>query len=191
MDYNTVMERLGFDKHSTSMIENLIAESYAVKYTDQLLKNGQYVLDSEALSDEEKILLMVGVANVLKNKSLIDVLVKKAVKEEVIHLDQVGEVLVLSSSMTFHNTLGKVRGFVGGKDLAELEAHDNFQFDEQKKISDRVVELVCLGVSITNGCKMCTRAHFDKAKEAGIDQKEMELALNIVAFVNSFDKLDY
>jgi len=140
----------------------------------------KFVLSSGKLDAKHKLLIACAVAGQAGSMKWLDYLKSFAAQTDVSE-EEIGEALAVGATNSMYNVLFKFRD-ISGSDVFNgmsvgLRAH-TFQ---NTSLSDHTVELINLALSDINGCKPCTSAHVEKARQLGLSDDAIYEAIQCAA----------
>jgi alkyl hydroperoxide reductase subunit D len=127
----------------------------------------KFVLSEGKLSEKRKLLIAFAVAGQAGSARWMDYLQTFAAAKGITK-EEIQEALAIGATNSMYNVLFKFRD-ISGTDVFNgmsvgLRAH-TFQ---STSLDDHTVELINLSLSDINGCKPCTAAHVEKARQQGL-----------------------
>ena len=127
----------------------------------------KFVLTEGKLSEKRKLLIAFAVAGQAGSARWMNYLQTFATAKGITK-EEIQEALAIGATNSMYNVLFKFRD-ISGTDVFNgmsvgLRAH-TFQ---STSLDDHTVELINLSLSDINGCKPCTAAHVEKARQQGV-----------------------
>ncbi len=140
----------------------------------------KFVLSEGKLDEKTKLLVAVAVAGQAGSARWLHYLETFAEKRG-ISSEEIAETLAIGATNSMYNVLFKFRD-ISGSDVFNgmsvgLRAH-TFQ---STSLSDKTIELINISLSDINGCKPCTAAHVEKARNLGISDEAIYEAIQAAA----------
>lgn len=140
----------------------------------------KFVLTGGKLDEKRKLLIAFAVAGQAGSSKWLEYLQTFAITREV-SAAEVTEALAVGATNSMYNVLFKFRD-ISGTDVFDgmgvgLRAH-TFQ---GTSLDDMTVELINLSLSDINGCKPCTAAHVQKARQTGLSDEAIYEAIQCAA----------
>ena len=140
----------------------------------------KFVLTGGKLDEKRKLLIAFAVAGQAGSSKWLEYLQTFAPTREV-SAAEVTEALAVGATNSMYNVLFKFRD-ISGTDVFDgmgvgLRAH-TFQ---GTSLDDMTVELINLSLSDINGCKPCTAAHVQKARQTGLSDDAIYEAIQCAA----------
>jgi alkyl hydroperoxide reductase subunit D len=140
----------------------------------------KFVLSGGKLDEKRKLLIACAVAGQAGHGKWLDYLVSFAAARNV-SKEEIADALAVGATNSMYNVLFKFRD-ISGSDVFNgmsvgLRAH-TFQ---ATSLDDQTVELINLSLSDINGCKPCTSAHVEKARQQGLSDEAIYEAIQCAA----------
>jgi lipoyl-dependent peroxiredoxin subunit D len=140
----------------------------------------KFVLSEGKLDEKTKLLVAVAVAGQAGSARWLQYLQTFAEKRG-ISQEEITETLAIGATNSMYNVLFKFRD-ISGTDVFNgmsvgLRAH-TFQ---GTSLSEKTIELINISLSDINGCKPCTAAHVEKARQLGISDEAIYEAIQSAA----------
>jgi alkyl hydroperoxide reductase subunit D len=140
----------------------------------------KFVLTAGKLDEKRKLLIACAVAGQAGSTKWLDYLTTFAAERNVTSLE-ITEAMAVGATNSMYNVLFKFRD-IAGTDVFDgmsvgLRAH-TFQ---GTSLDDMTVELINLSLSDINGCKPCTAAHVQKARQTGLSDEAIYEAIQCAA----------
>ena len=140
----------------------------------------KFVLTAGKLDEKRKLLIAFAVAGQAGSSKWLEYLQTFAAVRHV-SAEEVTEALAVGATNSMYNVLFKFRD-ISGTDVFDgmgvgLRAH-TFQ---GTSLDDMTVELINLSLSDINGCKPCTAAHVQKARQTGLADEAIYEAIQCAA----------
>ena len=140
----------------------------------------KFVLTAGKLDEKRKLLIAFAVAGQAGSSKWLEYLQSFAATRHV-SAAEVTEALAVGATNSMYNVLFKFRD-ISGTDVFDgmgvgLRAH-TFQ---GTSLDDMTVELINLSLSDINGCKPCTAAHVQKARQTGLPDDAIYEAIQCAA----------
>lgn len=140
----------------------------------------KFVLSAGKLDEKRKLLIAFAVAGQAGSGKWRDYLATFAESKNVSHTE-ITEALAVGATNSMYNVLFKFRD-ISGTDVFNgmsvgLRAH-TFQ---STSLDDQTIELINISLSDINGCKPCTAAHVEKARQTGLSDEAIYEAIQCAA----------
>ncbi|MFO0975694.1 MAG: carboxymuconolactone decarboxylase family protein [Planctomycetaceae bacterium] len=140
----------------------------------------KFVLSAGKLDDKRKLLIATAVAGQAGSQKWLDYLATFAAARNVTPAEM-ADALAVGATNSMYNVLFKFRD-ISGTDVFNgmgvgLRAH-TFQ---GTSLDDTTVELINISLSDINGCKPCTAAHVEKARQVGVSDEAIYEAVQCAA----------
>ncbi len=140
----------------------------------------KFVLTAGKLDEKRKLLVACAVAGQTGNMKWQDYLQTFAAARNV-SAAEITEALAVGATNSMYNVLFKFR-YIAGTDVFDgmsvgLRAHTF----HGTSLDDMTVELINLALSDINGCKPCTAAHVEKARQTGLSDEAIYEAIQCAA----------
>ena len=140
----------------------------------------KFVLSGGKLDEKRKLLIACAVAGQAGSQKWLEYLQTFAAARN-ITAEEIADALAVGATNSMYNVLFKFRD-ISGSDVFNgmsvgLRAH-TFQ---ATSMDDHTVELINLSLSDINGCKPCTSAHVEKARQVGISDEAIYEAIQCAA----------
>ena len=140
----------------------------------------KFVLSAGKLDEKRKLLIACAVAGQAGSGKWRDYLATFAESKNVSHAE-ITEALAVGATNSMYNVLFKFRD-ISGTDVFNgmsvgLRAH-TFQ---GTSLDDQTIELINISLSDINGCKPCTAAHVEKARQTGLSDEAIYEAIQCAA----------
>ena len=140
----------------------------------------KFVLSAGKLDEKRKLLIAFAVAGQAGSAKWLEYLQTFSAARNVT-AGEVTEALAVGATNSMYNVLFKFRD-ISGTDVFNgmgvgLRAH-TFQ---GTSLDDTTVELINLSLSDINGCKPCTAAHVEKARQTGVSDEAIYEAIQCAA----------
>lgn len=140
----------------------------------------KFVLGPGKLDEKRKLLVAMAVAGQAGSQKWLNYLTTFASSKGV-SPTEIAETLAVGATNSMYNVLFKFRD-ISGTDVFNgmsvgLRAH-TFQ---GTSLDDQTVELINLSLSDLNGCKPCTAAHVEKARQTGLPDEAIYEAIQCAA----------
>jgi lipoyl-dependent peroxiredoxin subunit D len=140
----------------------------------------KFVLSAGKLDEKRKLLIACAVAGQAGSGKWRDYLVTFADSKGVTRAE-ITEALAVGATNSMYNVLFKFRD-ISGTDVFNgmsvgLRAH-TFQ---GTSLDDQTIELINISLSDINGCKPCTAAHVEKARQTGLSDEAIYEAIQCAA----------
>lgn len=140
----------------------------------------KFVLSAGKLDEKRKLLVALAVAGQTGSQKWLKYLDSFAASKGV-SSSEIAETLAIGATNSMYNVLFKFRD-ISGTDVFNgmsvgLRAH-TFQ---GTSLDDQTVELINLSLSDLNGCKPCTAAHVEKARQTGLSDEAIYEAIQCAA----------
>lgn len=140
----------------------------------------KFVLSAGKLEEKRKLLIACAVAGQAGSQKWLEYLTSFASSKGVSH-SEIAEALAVGATNSMYNVLFKFRD-ISGTDVFNgmsvgLRAH-TFQ---GTSLDDQTIELINISLSDINGCKPCTAAHVEKARQTGLSDEAIYEAIQCAA----------
>lgn len=148
--------------------------------TDFFMNFRKFVLSSGKLDEKRKLLIACAVAGQAGSVKWLEYLKSFAAQRNVSD-QEIADALAIGATNSMYNVLFKFRD-ISGSDVFNgmsigLRAH-TFQ---STTLDEHTVELINLSLSDINGCKPCTSAHVEKARQTGLSDEAIYEAIQCAA----------
>jgi alkyl hydroperoxide reductase subunit D len=142
----------------------------------------KFVLSAGKLDEKRKLLIACAVAGQAGSQKLLSYLTTFAATRHTTEME-ITEALAVGATNSMYNALFKFRD-ISGSDVFNgmsvgLRAH-TFQ---GTSLDEQTIELINLSLSDLNGCKPCTSAHVQKARQIGLSDEAIYEAIQCAATI--------
>ncbi len=140
----------------------------------------KFVLTEGKLDEKRKLLIAFAVAGQSGSRLWLDYLTTFAEKRGITKAEIV-DALAVGATNSMYNVLFKFRDISGTDVFNGMSVGLRAHTFSATSIDDHTVELINLSLSDINGCKPCTSAHVEKARQQGITDEAIYEAIQCAA----------
>lgn len=142
----------------------------------------KFVLSAGKLDEKRKLLIACAVAGQAGNQKVLEFLRTFAASRNVTDTEIV-DVLAVGATNSMYNVLFKFRDISGSAVFDGMSVGLRAHTFQGTSLDDQTVELINLALSDINGCKPCTAAHVQKARQLGISDEAIYEAVQCAATI--------
>jgi len=140
----------------------------------------KFVLSAGKLDEKRKLLVACAVAGQTGSKKWLEYLQTFAAARNVTAAE-ITEALAVGATNSMYNVLFKFRDIAGTDVFDGMSVGLRAHTFHGTSLDDMTVELINLALSDINGCKPCTAAHVEKARQTGLSDEAIYEAIQCAA----------